>query len=184
MSTLVQVPDIAITRWNRPRDSGDTRWQMADMAPELSPIKVTLSGSPPKLAMFSRIQRRARYWSWRPRLPSSQWDGICHICDIVTVALTWSLVTLQAEKAESPEPGVDPDQYHVVSVQENIGAVQGGLARPEREHSAVEKHDNRLQYFTRLEATVLLLPLIRETPCVYVQVETVLAAKLIERTVG
>ena len=71
MSTLVQVPDIAITRWNRPRDSGDTRWQMADMAPELSPIKVTLSGSPPKLAMFSRIQRRARYWSWRPRLPSS-----------------------------------------------------------------------------------------------------------------
>jgi hypothetical protein len=50
----------------RPRARGEAIWALTEMEPADSPKMVTLSGSPPKAAMFFWTQARAAVWSRRP----------------------------------------------------------------------------------------------------------------------
>ncbi len=54
-----------MARLNRPCASGEVSKTFTDMPPADSPKTVTLSGSPPKAAMFCFTQRSAAIWSMK-----------------------------------------------------------------------------------------------------------------------
>jgi hypothetical protein len=54
------LPSVRSAEFNRPCDSGDNMCSVAHVAPDALPNKVTLPGSPPKLAMLSRIHFNAK----------------------------------------------------------------------------------------------------------------------------
>lgn len=69
------VPDIIIALWNSPFDISDSMWKCTEQPPALSPNSVTLSGSPPKLRILSRIHFSAKTWSFSPALPGTSADS-------------------------------------------------------------------------------------------------------------
>ncbi|MEY9484405.1 hypothetical protein RKD26_000199 [Streptomyces calvus] len=66
--TWCPAPLWVIARRKSPRASGMVIRAVTEIAPADCPKTVTLSGSPPNAAMFSRTQRRAAIWSSSPRL--------------------------------------------------------------------------------------------------------------------
>ena len=60
------TPLWAMARWNRPWLNGEAIRAEVATLPEDCPNRVTLSGSPPNAAMFSRTQRRPARMSIRP----------------------------------------------------------------------------------------------------------------------
>ncbi len=62
------TPDMTMALWNRPSASGIWPSTVTLAPPPDWPKMVTLSGSPPKLAMLSRTQRRASTRSAMPTL--------------------------------------------------------------------------------------------------------------------
>ena len=67
-TTRSAAPLCRIARRNRPSARGAASSIPMLMAPADSPQRVTLSGSPPKAAMFSRTHSIAAIWSSSPRL--------------------------------------------------------------------------------------------------------------------
>ena len=55
----MQLPLSITARANRPRIGGEVSSEHTEYAPADSPAIVTLRGSPPNAAMFSRVQRIA-----------------------------------------------------------------------------------------------------------------------------
>lgn len=73
LSTIIDVLRriCFVTRMFLPLDFGDITWYSTEAAPALSPIIVTLFGSPPNLAMLRCTHCRAKFWSFRPWLPDA-----------------------------------------------------------------------------------------------------------------
>jgi hypothetical protein len=59
-------PDCTTARWNSPFAAGEVSNACTDIPPALSPMIVTLSGSPPKAATLRFTHRSAASWSSRP----------------------------------------------------------------------------------------------------------------------
>ena len=79
------------------------------MPPADSPKTVTLPGSPPKSAMWSRTQWRAATWSARPQLPEAR------PLPAVEPGLARVLERRVGQEPEQPETVVDGD-YHDVAL--------------------------------------------------------------------
>ena len=124
---LKPAPLCAIARWKSPRAAGTvsrhpTLWPPAD-----SPKIVTLAGSPPKAAMWSRTQ--------------PQRGDLVEQRDVAR-AREPLVEMVEVREAERAEPVVDRDHDHVAATRQ-LGGVEE-RARPDVERAAVDPDHHRM----------------------------------------